>query len=398
MGEKSQLIEARKSSIPSAPPLSEIALVFAKMGATAFGGPAAHIAMMEEEVVRRRKWLTREEFLDLLGATHLIPGPNSTEMAIHIGYKMGAWKGLIVAGLTFIVPAFLLVWSLGWFYVKYGMLPAFQSIFLGVKPVILAVIGQALWSLAGAAVKDWILGALAVLALALSFVLENEILILVLIACVNLLLRWKPKPPASQSLIAGLLGSMIFYPTARLWAQASLPVQAVTESLFLYFVKVGSVLFGSGYVLIAFLQNDLVNNYQWISQQQLIDAVTVGQFTPGPVFTTATFIGYLVSGHEGAVMATIGIFAPAFFFVAISAPFISALRKSRWTATLLDGLNVASLGLMGAAVVMLAKESVQSMYGSVVFGLSLVLLMRFKINSAWLIVIAGLLGFFGLNF
>lgn len=392
------MIEARKSSIPSAPPLSEIALVFAKMGATAFGGPAAHIAMMEEEVVRRRKWLTREEFLDLLGATHLIPGPNSTEMAIHIGYKMGAWKGLIVAGLTFIVPAFLLVWSLGWFYVKYGMLPAFQSIFLGVKPVILAVIGQALWSLAGAAVKDWILGALAVLALALSFVLENEILILVLIACVNLLLRWKPKPPASQSLIAGLLGSMIFYPTARLWAQASLPVQAVTESLFLYFVKVGSVLFGSGYVLIAFLQNDLVNNYQWISQQQLIDAVTVGQFTPGPVFTTATFIGYLVSGHEGAVMATIGIFAPAFFFVAISAPFISALRKSRWTATLLDGLNVASLGLMGAAVVMLAKESVQSMYGSVVFGLSLVLLMRFKINSAWLIVIAGLLGFFGLNF
>lgn len=379
------------------PKLSEIALVFGRMGATAFGGPAAHIAMMEEEVVRRRKWLSREEFLDLLGATNLIPGPNSTEMAIHVGHKMGGWRGLIIAGVTFIGPAFLIVWAIAWFYMKFGSLPAFQSIFHGVKPVILAVVAQAIWSLSRTAVKDRVLGVFAVLALGLYLAWGNEILILFLVAFLNLVIRLKLKPPQNKSLLLSLLFSMIFYPLTRVWAQVAQQNKVITEQLFLYFAKVGSVLFGSGYVLIAFLQNDLVDKYHWITQQQLVDAIAVGQFTPGPVFTTATFIGYLISGHEGAVVATLGIFAPAFLFVALSAPFISALRRSRWTAPVLDGLNVASLSLMAGAALILARGTVNSIYGILVFGVSLALLIKFKINSAWLILAAGIFGFLGLT-
>lgn len=377
------------------PSLKELALVFARMGATAFGGPAAHIAMMEEEIVRRRQWLSREEFLDLLGATSLIPGPNSTEMAIHVGHKMAGWRGLLVAGTTFIVPAFFIVWAIAWFYVQFGSLPAFQSIFHGIKPVILAVIFQAVWSLFKAAVKDKILALLALLSLGLYLVWGNEIAILFIIALLNPIIRLKLKPPKNKSIVL-MLSLWVLFPITRAFAQLAEQTKINLEQLFLYFVKVGSVLFGSGYVLIAFLQNDLVDHFKWLTQQQLVDAIAVGQFTPGPVFTTATFIGYLVAGHSGAVIATLGIFTPAFMFVALSAPLLPALRKSKWTAPILDGLNVASLSLMTGAALILGKTSVTSFYGAGAFVISLALLIRFKINSAWLIVVAGVCGYIGL--
>ncbi len=373
------------------PSLKELALVFGRIGATAFGGPAAHLAMIDEEIVRRRKWISQEEFLDLLGAINLIPGPNSTEMAIHIGYKTRGWKGLLVAGTSFIAPAFLIVWAIAVFYVKFGSLPELQSVFLGVKPVILAIIAQAVWSLSRTAIKDWILGFCAALALILYLMSGQEILVLFLVAILNLVLRIKPKPPGKSLLFSFLI--LQVSPLTRAWAQLTQQSKVAAAHLFWYFAKVGSVLFGSGYVLIAFLQNDLVEKYHWITQQQLIDAITVGQLTPGPVFTTATFIGYLISGHEGALFATVGIFAPAFLFVALSAPFIPVLRKSKWTATLLDGLNVASLSLMAGAALILAKDTVSNLYGGVIFLLSLALLVKFKINSTWLILIAAGLGF-----
>ncbi len=375
------------------PTLSEIALLFLRLGTTAFGGPAAHIAMMEEEVVRRRRWLSPEEFLDLLGATNLIPGPNSTEMAIHVGHKMAGWRGLVTAGIAFIGPAFLIVWAIAWSYVKFGSLPAFQSVFLAIKPVILAVVAQAIWNLSRSALKNRILAGLAVLALVLYLVWGNEILILFLIAALNLALRLMRRPPTDRAALFLLMGTGLLQPLARAWGQTAQRLIPPPEALFGYFAKVGSVLFGSGYVLIAFLQNDLVDKYSWITQQQLIDAIAVGQFTPGPVFTTATFIGYLISGNVGAVTATVGIFAPAFAFVALSAPLLPALRRSRWTSPVLDGLNVASLSLMAGAGFILAKGTVGSPYGAIAFAVSLGLLMKFKVNSAWLIALAGVLGY-----
>lgn len=378
------------------PSLREVVWLFFRLGATAFGGPAAHIAMMEEEVVRRRQWLSREEFLDLLGATNLIPGPNSTEMAIHIGHKMAGWRGLIFGGAAFIVPAFLIVWAIAWFYLAFGALPAVQSIFSGVKPVILAVVAQALWSLSRSAVKDRLLGGLAVVALGLYLAWSNELLVLFLIALLNLLLRLKLRPTQLKTALLPWLGAMLFFPAQRAWGEATSASRVSPELLFAYFAKVGSVLFGSGYVLIAFLQSDLVNKYQWITQQQLVDAIAVGQFTPGPVFTTTTFIGYLILGHQGAIVATLGIFLPAFLLVALSAPLIPALRRSRWTAPLLDGLNVASLSLMAGAAIVLGQATVLSWYGAVTFILSFFLLIRFKVNSVWLILAAGTLGWLGL--
>lgn len=376
------------------PHLKEIAYIFLKLGTTAFGGPAAHIAMMDEELVRRRKWLSRENFLDLIGAANLIPGPNSTEVAIHVGHKVGGWLGLLVAGVCFIVPAFLIVWAIAWFYVRFGSLPTFQAIFFGIKPVILAVIGQAIWSLSRTAIKDKTLAILGMASLALYLLGYNEILILLLVAMTNLIFRQKTASINGKA-VWFAVPTLLFFKWERAFAQASNSLKVPIENVFMFFAKVGSVLFGSGYVLIAFLQNDLVNRYHWITEQQLLDAVAVGQFTPGPVFTTATFIGYLISGNSGAVAATVGIFIPAFFFVAVTAPFLPKLRQSKWTSPLLDGLNVASLSLMVGATLLLAKSSTFSIYGLIVFGLSLILLIRFRINSAWLVLAGGVLGALG---
>jgi chromate transporter len=376
------------------PSLREIATTFLKLGSIAFGGPAAHIAMMEENLVRRKKWLSQGEFLDLISAANLIPGPNSTEIAIHIGHKMGGWRGLLLAGICFIVPAFFIVWFFAWSYVEFGSLPQFQSILLTIKPVIVAVIAQAVWGLSKNAVKDRILFGLCVASILLYMTGLNELILLAGVALANFLLRGKPQVSGKIPLwIVPISVSVpVLFAGLRAWASLNENNLIPVENIFSYFAKVGSVLFGSGYVLIAFLKSDLVDQYHWINQQQLLDAIAVDQFTPGPVFTTATFIGYLVSGNIGALAATLGIFLPAFFFVAVSAPFLPKLRKSRWTSPLLDGLNVASLGLMAGAGFLVAHGSLQSIFGALVFLLSFFLLIRYKVNSAWLILTAGLLG------
>jgi chromate transporter len=371
--------------------LVELARLFLKLGTIAFGGPAAHVAMMEEEVVRRRRWLTHEQFLDLLGATNLIPGPNSTEMAIHIGLLRAGWRGLIVAGSCFILPAMLIVWALASLYVKYGSMPEAAWLLYGIKPVIIAVIVQALWGLGKAAIKDSPT-ALAALAVVIFFVLgANEIGLLfaagfAVMALKNLRRSWQPGAVAGLGVPA----------VSTLIAAGNIPAMAATPvtltGLTLFFLKIGSVLFGSGYVLLAFLRADLVDRWHWLSDQQLLDAVAIGQFTPGPVFTTATFIGYLIAGSSGAVLATIGIFLPAFVFVAASSPLISRLRRSPWAGGFLDGVNAASLGLMAAVTWQLGSSAVIDAFTLILAAASALLVFRLKINSAWLVLAGGIAG------
>jgi len=365
-------------------PLLEVAALFLKLGFTAFGGPAAHIAMYHDEVVVRRKWLTDEQFLDLLGATNLIPGPNSTEMVIHIGYLRAGWAGLIVSGLCFITPAMLIVIALAWLYVEFGTLPQISWLLHGVKPVVIAIIAQALWTLGSKALKNTPLAILGLSVLALYFFKFNEIALLFTGGLLYLLLQnWRRLRATSASLLLPLSG--VALPQAL--ASFSLPV------LFLTFLKIGSVLYGSGYVLLAFLRNDFVLRLGWITEQQLLDAVAIGQVTPGPLFTAATFIGYLLDGTRGALLATLAIFLPSFIFVAISNPLIPKIRNSPTVASLLDGVNAASLGLMAAVTIQLAVSSLTDFPAILIFGASLFLLLRYKINSTWLIAGGALTGF-----
>src|SRR5262244_3195954 len=306
----------------SLPPMREVAWLFLKLGTIAFGGPAAHIAMMREEVVRRRRWLSDEQFVDLLGATNLIPEPNSTEMAIHLGYLRAGWPGLIVAGCCFIVPAMLIVFGCAWLYVRYGATPEAAWLLYGVKPVIIAVVVQAMWSLLRTAVKGPMLAVVGVAVLALSLMGGNEIALLL-----------------GGGGVAVLLGTV---GTRGAAAPLGLGAGAGLTTLFLVFLKIGSVLYGSGYVLLAFLRHDFVERLGWLTDQQLLDAVAVGQVTPGPVFTTATFIGYVLGGIPGAALATIGIFLPSFVFVAVSHPLVPRIRASRRAGAFLDGVNVAA--------------------------------------------------------
>ncbi len=366
-------------------PLAEVALLFLKLGTIAFGGPAAHIAMLEDEVVRRRKWLSREQFLDLLGASNLIPGPNSTELAIHVGHHVAGWRGLLVAGACFILPATLIVGALGWGYVTYGALPQVDWILYGVKPVIIAVVLQALWGLSHTAIKSKSLAGLALATLILMLLGVNELLLLVMAGLVWGIKQWLNRPsqdgtsPMPAVTALPLLG---LAPGAL--AAASTPFGL--WPLFWFFLKVGSVLYGSGYVLLAFLDAGLVDRMGWITRTQLLDAVAIGQITPGPVFTTATFIGYLVGGPVAALVATVGIFLPAFFFVAVSGPLIPRIRKSPIAGSVLDGVNVASLGLMAAVTIQLAQAAVTDWLTLMLALLSVVLLIRFRLNSAWLVL------------
>jgi chromate transporter len=387
---------------PPPSPLREIARLFLKLGATAFGGPAAHIAMMEEEVVRRRQWLTREEFLDLLGATNLIPGPNSTEMAIHIGHRRGGRAGLIVAGTCFIVPATIIVLGVAWAYVRYGSLPQFAAIFRAVNPVILAVILQALWGLGRAAVRTPALGVLGAAALVAGLCGAHELLILLAAAVVVPVVRsLRRSPPAAPLVALPLLPRPEAAAASDLLAGAppaaagalALAVGSKVYPLFWFFLKVGSVLYGSGYVLVAFLQAELVERRAWLTEGQLLDAVAVGQFTPGPVFTTATFIGYLLGDVPGALMSTVGIFLPAFVFVAAIGPFVPRLRRSPTAAAALDGVNVASLALMAQVAILLGGSALTDVRSVATFLIAAVLLVRFRINSAWLVLTAAAMGF-----
>jgi chromate transporter len=364
--------------------LRQLAWLFLKLGTIAFGGPAAHIAMMEDEVVRRRKWMTRERFLDLLGATNLIPGPNSTEMAIHIGYLRAGWSGLLVAGTSFIVPAALIVSAIAWAYVRFGALPQALAVLYGIKPVIIAVVVQALWGLGKTALKTRFLGFVAVGALAASLLGVNELAVLLAGGIAVALWRW-----GMERRHAGLSAFMPLLWTGAATAPAAAGTTFGLWPLFLVFLKIGSVLFGSGYVLLAFLRADLVERLGWLTEAQLLDAVAVGQMTPGPLFTTATFVGYVLAGGMGALVATVGIFLPAFVFVALSGPLVPRIRRSETAGAVLDGVNVASLALMAAVTISLARAAIVDVPTAVLAILAVVLLLLFRINSAWLVLGGG---------
>lgn len=370
--------------------LTELGILFLKLGAVAFGGPAAHIAMMEEEVVRRRRWVSREDFLDLLGATNLIPGPNSTELAIHIGHRRAGWPGLLIAGSCFILPATIIVAIIAWAYVRYGSLPESSAMLYGVKPVIIAVIAQALWRLGRVALKSRWLAAVAVSGIILALLGVNELTVLFTAGAVVGLVRWFTglRQRAPTTLLFAHAAPMAFFVQAAASASASFGLWP----LFLFFLKVGSVLFGSGYVLLAFLRADLVERWHWLTESQLLDAIAVGQFTPGPVFTTATFIGYVLGGSGGAIIATIGIFLPAFVFVALSGPLVPRIRRSPLAGAFLDGVNAASLSLMALVTYHLARTTMIDLVTVALVLGSLILLIRFRMNSAWLVLCGALVG------
>lgn len=361
--------------------LSEIGWLFLRLGTISFGGPAAHIAMMQDEIVRRRQWLTDSEFLDLLSATNLIPGPNSTELAIHIGHRRAGWPGLLLAGICFILPATLIVAAIAWVYVAFGELPQVGGILYGVKPAIIAVVLRALYSLARSALKTNSIIVLAIAAaLAAAFGVYELIVLfgaggLCLLQTAWLKRDYKLRSVPSLGLVA-LLAS----------APAAFAKPFSLASLFLFFVKVGSVLFGSGYVLLAFLRADLVERWHWLTEAQLLDAIAVGQITPGPLFTTATFIGYVVGGWTGAIVATSGIFLPAFFFVAISGPLVPRLRRSALAGAFLDGVNAASLALMVVVTWNLGRAAIMDWLTLTIAIGSAVALFRYGVNSAWLVV------------
>ena len=368
--------------------LGEVARVFLTLGIIGFGGPAAHIALMREELDRRRRWVTEQQFLDLLGATNLIPGPNSTEMAIHLGYVRAGWPGLVVGGVCFIGPAMVIVMALAAVYVAFGTRPEAVAVLYGVKPVIIAVVVQALWALTKTAVKTPTLavGGAAILVLALAGV--NEIALLFLGGfALAALVAVRSRTGAAA---AGL--AIVAAPAVAFAAPASVSL----ATLFAVFLKIGAVLYGSGYVLLVFLRADFVERLGWLTDQQLLDAISIGQVTPGPVLTTATFIGYVLGGWPAALLATLAIFLPAFVFVALSGPIIPRLREWRWTAALLDGVNVAALALMAAVTWQLARAALVDeplrLGGAVAIALAValalaaaVLLLRFRVNSAWLV-------------
>ena len=373
--------------------LLELALVFLKLGFTAFGGPVAHIALFEQEFVRDRKWISRDELLDLISATNMIPGPNSTELAIHLGRQRAGWLGLLTAGICFILPSATMACGLAWAYVHFGTLPQIQGVLYGVKPVILAIIVQALWRLGRTAVKSRLLGLVGIFGGVLCFSGFNELAILfgtgAFVAWIRSVeTRGKNCFMTVSPVLSGLSGIPFL-------ASVGVQVAGVPFTLWtmaLLFLKIGSVLFGSGYVLIVFLKADLVNRLGWISEAQLIDAIAAGQVTPGPLFTTATFIGYLLGGPIAAIIATTAIFIPSFLFVGISAPLIPRLRKSQSAAAFLNGANVASLALMAVAAWRLGKSAIFDWATAIFFGLAVVLLVRLRVNSGWLVLAGGLGG------
>ena len=352
--------------------LWEIARVFLRLGIFAFGGPAAHIAMMEDEIVNKRKWVSKEKFIDLLGFTNLIPGPNSTEMAIHLGYARGGRLGLLIAGSCFILPAMFIVLVFAVLYQTYGSIPSVGNILDGIKQVIIAVVAQALFRLAMTIIKKGDVALIAAAVLAASLLGVSEIPLLAGAGLLMLLIRQVQSREK---------------PTLQAVDPISLSV------LFLVFLKIGAVLYGSGYVLLAFLRTEFVERYGVLTEQQLIDAVAVGQFTPGPVFTTATFIGYVIHGFPGAILATVGIFLPSFLFVLLLSPLLEKMRSSRLVSNVLDGVNGASIALMAAVLGQLGVAALVSIPAVIIFVVSAVLLIGYKVNSTWLILGGGVIGY-----
>jgi len=340
--------------------------------------------MMHNEIVKRSRWLSDQQFLDLVGATNLIPGPNSTEMAIHIGFLRAGWPGLIMGGICFIVPAMLIVLFLAWVYVRFGATPQAEWLLYGIKPVVITIIVQALWSLGKKAVKGAMTAAVAVIVIILYFMGINEI---ALLFGGGLIVMFVMHYRRLGRRMAG-----IFIPLSSVGILSYVSIPFSLPQLFLTFLKIGAVLYGSGYVLLAFLRADFVVRFGWLTDQQLMDAIAIGQVTPGPVFTTATFIGFVLGGIPGALLATLAIFLPSFIFVAISNPLIPRMRNSTWVSGLLDGVNVASLGLMAAVTWQLGRASLTGLLTILIALSSFVLLVWFKVNSTWLIAGGGLIG------
>jgi chromate transporter len=361
--------------------VGEVARLFVKLGLIAFGGPAAHIALMRQEVVGRRGWVSDERFLDLVGMANLLPGPTSTEVSIYLGYVRAGWVGLVVAGVCFIVPAMLMVLALAWLYVRYGATPSAAAALYGITPVIIAIVAQALWALGRTAVKSPTLATVGVAVLALALAGVNVLVLLLGGGLAMLLLRVVSRPGAVAAAIILAAGA----PTLA-GGQGTAGVRVSLGTLFLTFLKIGAVLYGSGYVLLAFLRGDFVERLGWLTDRQLLDAVAVGQFTPGPVFTTATFIGYVVAGWPGALLATLAIFLPSFILVAVSYPLLPRLRGSRWMSAFLDGVNVAAVGLMAAVTWQLARAAIVDVVTAALAVAALTLLLRTRLNSAWLVL------------
>jgi len=364
--------------------LGEIAQAFLRLGFTGFGGAAAHIAMMEQEFVQRRKWLTREDFVDRVGAVSLLPGPSSTELAIYLGELRGGLAGLLIAGCSFILPSAVMVGFLAWVYQKYGSAPEIGALLYGVKPVVVALIVQAVWSLGRVAVKskELALLALVVLGLATTHVSAVALLIGTGVAWV-VAERFAGRQASGKTTGAALVQGSA--------AAASISLPSVV-GVFLYFLKVGAVLFGSGYVLLAVLRADLVEHLHWLTENQLLDAIAVSQGTPGPFFTVATFVGYVIAGWKGAVLATLGMFLPAFVFVAVTAKYLPRLRKSPMAGAFLDGVNTAAVALMAFVGWQFARATMLSVMPIAMAAVAVILVMRFRVNSAWLVLGGALVG------
>jgi chromate transporter len=372
--------------------LCELASVCLKLGVIGFGGPAAHIGLMDQEFVRRRRWLSHEEFADLLAACNLIPGPNSTEMCIFVGQKRAGFPGLVVAGACFILPAMLIVMGIAWAYQRYGTLPEAGGLLYGIKPVMIAVVAQALWGLGAKTLRTSWQALMGAAALVLGFLGVNELWLLLGagLAAMTLVTFRKPGPPAGMAgaaLLSVLAGPANPGPGLAVAASATASAAAFgLLPLFLFFLKVGAVLYGSGYVLLAFLRADLVERWGWLTEAQLLDAVAVGQITPGPLFTTATFIGYVLGGPTAAAVATLGIFLPAFVLVAVSGPLLPRMRASKHASAFLDGVVVASLALMAVVTWHLGRAAlVDPLSVALALG-SGALLFRFRLNAAWLVL------------
>ncbi len=375
--------------------LAEVGRLFLRLGFFSYGGPAVYIGMMRDEVVARRRWVDDSQFLDLLGATNLIPGPNATEMAIHLGRVRAGWRGLILAGVGFIAPAMLVTLGFAWAYVEYGTTPEVTWLLYGVTPVIIGVVMQALWALGRTAVRGWLAPAVGIAVLVLYFVGFNEIALLFGAGVFVMVARNLRRLVGLGSAWAGLLlpglgAAKIALPLGTTAAATAASVSL--SQLFLTFLKIGSILYGSGYVLLAFLRADFVERLGWLTEEQLLDAVAVGQVTPGPLSSTATFIGYLLGSWEGALLATLGIFLPSFIFVVVSGPIIPHLRRSPWAGALLDGVNVAALALMAGVTWQLAQKAIVDPLTAVLAALGAALLFRFNLNSAWLVLLGGLVG------
>jgi chromate transporter len=391
-------VAANADRVSLAGRIRELATLFFKLGTISFGGPAAHIALIEGEVVGKRQWVSKQQFLDMLGAANLIPGPTSTEMAINIGYVRAGWVGLCVAGAGFIFPAALITLAFAWAYVRFGHLPQAASLLAGIKPAVLAVIAIAIWKLGKTAVKDVGLAALGGLSLAAFFLRLNPIAILLGGGLVGMLGRRAVDARATAACLSfPVLGLSRSLPgiAAGLVSASAMEISAVRPSvarIAVFFFKVGAVLYGGGYVLLAFLEQGLVRQHGWLTQPQLLDAVAIGQFTPGPVLSTATFIGYILGGIPGAAVATVGIFLPSFFYVALLAPVLFRLRQSAWVAAFLDSVNVCAVALMAAVTVRLGVDALATWGAGAIALAALALLLRWKISPAWIVLGGGIAG------